>query len=87
MDGLWAEERSDVLVSQLVFGDAHELAGGGGGFEAGDGGEFVVVDLDGGCVLGCFWVATMVWRKEWKVRLRTFGSVSKHCHCCCELAG
>ena len=36
---------SDVLVSQLVFGDAHELAGGGGGFEAGDGGKLVVVDL------------------------------------------
>jgi hypothetical protein len=36
---------SDALVSQLVFGYAHELAGGGGGFEAGDSGELVVVDL------------------------------------------
>ena len=53
------EERNDVLVSQLVFGDAHELAGGGGGFEAGDGGEFVVVDLGGGCMLGSCCMAKM----------------------------
>ena len=39
--------RSDVLVSQLILGDAHELAGGGGGLQAGDGGELVVVDLCG----------------------------------------
>ena len=39
--------RSDALFSQLVLGDAHELAGGGGSFEAGDGGELVVVDLGG----------------------------------------
>lgn len=37
----------DVLVSQLVFSDAHELSGGGGGLQAGDGGELVVVDLGG----------------------------------------
>ena len=53
------EERNDVLVSQLVFGDAHELAGGGGSFEAGDGGEFVVVDLGGGCMLGSCGMAKM----------------------------
>lgn len=41
--------RSYELVSQLVLRDAHELAGGGGSFEAGDGGELVVVDLGGGC--------------------------------------
>ena len=46
----------DILVSQLVFGDAHELAGGGGSLEAGDGGELVVVDLDDGCVLACCWL-------------------------------
>jgi hypothetical protein len=45
-----------ALVSQLVLGDAHELAGGGGSFEAGDGGELVVVDLDDGCVLACCWL-------------------------------
>ena len=37
----------DILVSQLVFGDAHKLAGGGSGLEACDGGELVVVDLGG----------------------------------------
>ena len=37
--------RSDALISQLVFGDAHELSGGSGSLQAGDGGEFVVVDL------------------------------------------
>ena len=47
---------SDALVSQLVLCDAHELAGGGRGFEAGDGGELVVVDLDDGCVLACCWL-------------------------------
>ena len=45
--------RSDALVSQLVFGDAHELSGRGGGFEAGDGGELVVVDLGSVWVLAC----------------------------------
>ena len=44
---------ADALVSEFVFGDAHELAGGGGGFEAGDGGEFVVVDLWWWDVLVC----------------------------------
>ena len=38
---------SDALISQLVFGDAHELSGGSGSLQAGDGGEFVVVDLGG----------------------------------------
>ena len=38
---------SDVLVSQLVLRDAHQLSGRGGSFEAGDGGELVVVDLGG----------------------------------------
>jgi hypothetical protein len=47
---------SYALVSQLVFGDAHELSGGSGSFEAGDGGELVVVDLGGGCVLAFCWL-------------------------------
>ena len=38
---------SNALVSQLVLCDAHEFASGGGSFEAGDGGELVVVDLGG----------------------------------------
>lgn len=42
-----------ALVSQLVFGDAHELSGRGGGLEAGDGGELVVVDLGSVWVLAC----------------------------------
>ena len=34
-----------VLGFEFVLGDAHEFAGGVGGGEAGDGFEFVVVDL------------------------------------------
>lgn len=61
---MWGEVGRNVLVSQFVFSDAHELAGGGGSFEAGDGGEFVVVDLGNGCVLEYCCMAKMLWRKD-----------------------
>lgn len=37
--------KRSILLLQLLLGDAHELAGGIGGGEAGDFFEFVVVDL------------------------------------------
>ena len=43
-----------MLGFQLDLGDAHEFAGAGGGFEAGEEGEFRVVDLLG-------WVSESVW--------------------------
>lgn len=44
---LHARGKRAVFVLELVLGDAHELAGRGGSLEAGDLGEFGVVDLFG----------------------------------------
>lgn len=52
----------DILVAQLVLGDAHELARRVGGREAGDCGEFGVVDLWCGVVRLFFlldWIGSM----------------------------